>query len=331
MAVSGAAVFLGAAPKQQAAKEFRATVVLCGSRRRAEAFERVVDLIGKLDLPGQEVYLKGSYNSADPFPATTNPEMLRIVVQGLRDLGCRRIHLVERSGMGSTARIWRILGLKEALRGLDVHLAALDELAAGQWKKRQLPESHWKFGVEVPAFLEEGQCLVQLCNLKTHRFGGIFSASLKNTVGLVAKRGRIGEQQHNYMEELHSSPCQRGMIAELNQILRPSLIIMDATQVFVDGGPEKGLVAEPGLLLASSDRVALDVCGVSLLRSYGAGPALSRGGVFDQEQIRRAVELKLGVQSAEEMRLVGGDEDGHRAIAQINAALLEGVEKKEPG
>ena len=53
------------------------------------------------------------------------------------------------------------------------------------------------------------------CCLKTHRFGGDFSLSLKNNVGLVEEEGLEGI--YNYMLELHVSPHQLEMIAEINK------------------------------------------------------------------------------------------------------------------
>ncbi|MFH1572977.1 MAG: DUF362 domain-containing protein [Acidobacteriota bacterium] len=311
----------------------RVPVALCTLREPGQAVERALDLLGKPGVAGRHVYLKASYNSADPFPASTHPSTLRAVARVLRDLGCLRISLVERSGMGTAGEIWQELRMDDALKGLDVRLVSLDDLAPGEWKHRDLPESDWKHGVRSPAFLTGDACVVQLCNLKTHRFGGTFSASLKNSLGLIAKRGIVEDRPYNYMEEMHASPSQRRMIADVNRIYQPALVIMDAGQIFVDGGPEHGQVARPDLLLASRDRVAIDAAGVALLRIHGAGPALTRGSVFEQEQIQRAVELKLGVQSPEEMLCLAADRDCHRTVAQIQATLIEspGEEDKREG
>ena len=49
--------------------------------------------------------------------------------------------------------------------------------------------------------------VVQTCCLKTHRYGGHFTLSLKNSVGLVAKR--VPGDAYDFMRELHNSPHQR--------------------------------------------------------------------------------------------------------------------------
>ena len=67
--------------------------------------------------------------------------------------------------------------------------------------------------------------MVQTCYLKTHRFGGHFTLSLKNSVGFAAKT--VPGNSYNFMRELHSSPHQRHMIAEINTAYKPDLVLLD--------------------------------------------------------------------------------------------------------
>ncbi len=299
-------------------------MALARSHDRREALEVALGLLGKMDFGGEEIYLKANFNSPDPFPATTDPDTLSAVVGMLRERHCGRISLVERSGMGATREIWERLGISELARQLDLRLVALEELQPEEWRKEGLPTSHWKDGVEVPRFLDRDTFLVQISNLKTHRFGGVFSASLKNGVGLVAKYGRLNPG-YNYMKELHSSPQQGAMIAELNVIYEPKLIIMDAMKVFTNGGPEAGQVASPEVVLASADRVAIDAAGVALLRIRGEGPdqPLSKRAVYEQDQLKRAVELKLGAADADQVRFLTSEQDAARLASQLQDVMRE--------
>ena len=72
---------------------------------------------------------------------------------------------------------------------------------------------HWPNGLHAARLFTEAPCAVQTMCCKTHRFGGHFTLSLKNSVGLAAKR--VPEDSYNYMSELHGSPHQRRMIAEI--------------------------------------------------------------------------------------------------------------------
>jgi uncharacterized protein (DUF362 family) len=143
--------------------------------------------------------------------------------------------------------------------------------------------------------------------------------SLKNSVGLVAKRDPGGF--YEYMAELHTSPFQRQMIAEVNRFYKVDLIIMDATEAFVNGGPDRGELVKPDLMLASSDRVAMDAVGVALLRYYGGTSEVMRGRIFELEQISRAAELGVGVASASAIKLVPLDDKSQESTRKIREIL----------
>jgi len=160
---------------------------------------------------------------------------------------------------------------------------------------------------------------VQTCCLKTHRYGGHFTLSLKNSVGLAAKR--VPGDAYDYMRELHSSPDQRLMIAEINAAYRPDLVVLDGVEAFVTGGPDTGKLVKAGVVLAGTDRIAIDAVGVALLRHFGTTPEVSRGAIFEQEQIARAVQLGLGVAGPRQIELVTGDAASAEYARKIRAIL----------
>jgi uncharacterized protein (DUF362 family) len=303
----------------------KSTVALVKGKGGEAGFQKAFDLLDRLDLEGREIYLKCTFNSGDPFPATTNPESIRAVTNILRKARCGKITLVERSGMGETRQILEALGIMDLALQLQIDLLPLETLSPSEWKKADLPGSNWKNGVEIPRFLDSNSCVVQICNLKTHRFGAVFSASLKNSIGLIAKYSPQNSQV-NYMRELHSSPVQGRMIAEVNQVYSPQIVFMDATQVFIKGGPESGVTAEPGIIAASRDRVALDAAGFALLRHSGADyPIEDQKPVFSQEQIKRAAELGLGARSGKDMVFLTDDIASRGIAARLEYILNENL------
>ena len=76
--------------------------------------------------------------------------------------------------------------------------------------------------------------------------------------------------------------------------------------------------------MAGSDRVAMDAVGVAILRHFGTTPEVSRGPIFQQEQIARAVELELGIDSAEKIGLVTDDEESKAFADKIRDVLSRG-------
>jgi uncharacterized protein (DUF362 family) len=287
-------------------------VALVRTGDRAAGVRRALDLLGVNPVDGRETFIKPNFNSADPAPGSTHNDVLRSVIEWARARGAGRITVGDRAGMGDTRWVMKAKGVFDMASELDFETLVFEEMPAEDWIAVGPAGTHWKRGFAIARPVAEAEALVQLCNLKTHRFGGHFTLSLKNSVGVAAKR--VPGDGYNYMTELHDSPSQRSMIAEINAAYAPALLVMDGVEAFIKGGPEAGTKVRPEVVLAGADRVALDAVGVAILRDRGATGDVAQGHVFEQEQIRRAVELGIGVSSPEAIELVTeGDEAGEYA------------------
>jgi len=269
-------------------------------------------------LSGKTVLLKANFNSADPFPASTHLDTLRALVAVMQEAGAGRVLVAERSGMGDTRQNLDKLGVLTLAAEMGFEVVVLDELTKGSWAHVKRGETHWLRGFYLPKVVFEADVIIQTCCLKTHRFGGHFTMSLKNSVGLVAKK--LPGSVYDYMWELHGSPYQRLMIAEINAFYRVDFAVLDAARAFISGGPDKGAEVAPEVMLASSDRVALDAAGLALLVDYRAS-GLAKKPIFAHEQIRRAAELGVGAVSASEIELIPLDERGRRVAERVMAFL----------
>ena len=295
-------------------------IALVKSHDRATGVAQAINLLNPESLRGKDVLLKPNFNSADPSPGSTHPEILQSLLAQLVTLGAGQITLADRSGMGDTRRVMEKIGILDLVRDYNCQTVVFDELAEQEWVIYRQSGSHWQDGFPVPKMLLESQAIVQTCNLKTHRYGGHFTLSLKNSVGFVAKTMEPGG--YNYMTELHNSPYQRLMIAEINAAYEPDLVVMDGVEAFVEGGPAEGKRVNPGVVLAGRDRVALDAAGVAILRMFGTTPEVSRGRIFEQEQIARAAELGLGASGPEMIDFVTADPESAAFAEELGQLLL---------
>ena len=296
-----------------------AYVALVKTNNRSEGVRRAIELFGVVGVNGRAVLLKPNFNSADPAPASTHPDVLRSLALALQEMGAKTITIGERSGMGNTFQVMRQKGVFDLADSLGLETAVFDDLAQADWVVRSDSDFHWAGGFAVPKLLLDAECVVQTCNLKTHRYGGHFTLSLKNSVGFAAKtRGRGG---YNYMDELHSSPYQRHMIAEINTAYTPTLVVIDGVEAFVDGGPASGELVQPDVILAGTDRIALDAAGIAILRMFSTTPEVSQGPIFEQTQIARAVELGLGVDSPSKIQFITGDLESQAYADRISGLL----------
>jgi uncharacterized protein (DUF362 family) len=272
------------------------------------------------DCRGKKVALKANYNSDDDFPASTHLDTLSAIIQYLKDTAkSGGVTVAERSGMGITKQVLENRGVYELSKKMAFQVIVLDQLGKEGWVKIQPEGSHWKRGFLFAKPFLDSDMIVQTCCLKTHGFGGYITMSLKNSVGMVAKYDP--EDNYPYMSELHSSKYQRLMIAEINSAYKPHLVIMDGIKAFKTGGPHSGALIEPGLLIAGQDRVAIDAVGVAVLRKYGTTREVSKGKIFENEQLARAAELGVGVSSPEQIQLIPIDEASKEPAEEIEERL----------
>jgi uncharacterized protein (DUF362 family) len=297
-------------------------VYLVRTTDRADGIRRGLATLGLPAVRGKQVVIKPNFNSADEFPASTHMDTLGALVREIRSGGAGEIVVADRSGMGNTRAVMERKGVFSMASQAGFRAVALEETPVEGWAEERLSGSHWSRGVLFPLLFQEAELLVQTCCLKTHRYGGHFTMSLKNSVGMVAKFGP--RDNYNYMSELHGSSHQRQMIAEINQLYRPAMIVLDGLEGFTDGGPESGTLVKPQVMLLGVDRVAMDAVGVAILRMHGGNATISRGRVFDQEQIARAARLGLGATSPDQIDLVTDDPESRKVAERVIEALRKG-------
>ncbi len=114
------------------------------------------------------------------------------------------------------------------------------------------------------------------------------------------------------------------MIAEINTAYHPSLVVMDGITVFTDKGPSHGPKKDADILIAGTDRIAIDAVGLAVLKDLGSNDAIMEKKIFEQEQISRAVELGLGVTGPEEIEIKSDDDAGKSYVKRLKDILAQG-------
>jgi len=283
---------------------------------RQTGIRKAVELLGINPVKDKNVLLKPNFNTADPYPGSTHSDTLINLIGQLKHMGARSIAIGERSGPPDTADVLKQKDIYAICRRLDVRLINFEELPEDGWVKIRPEGSHWRDGFYVAKPVLDSKCIVSTCCLKTHGFGGVFTMSLKLSVGFTHKRN---------MTELHSSfLSMRKMIAEINQAYKPSLILLDGIEAFADGGPMQGTRKQADVLIAGTDRIAIDAAGLAVLKHIGSNKAIMGRKIFEQEQIARAVELGLGVTIPGDIEFVTADEESKGYSESLKSILLKG-------
>ena len=294
-------------------------VALAAGRDRTAGVKASIRALGFKSAKNKDVLLKPNFNTADRVPGSTHNDTLGALIDELWSLGARSITLGERS-YPPTGSVMEQKGVLPLLKMKDVKVLDFDILPPGDWIEIKPEDSHWKKGFRIARPILEAECLVYTCCLKTHQFGGVFTLSLKLSVGVVP----TFRNGFDYMSELHGSPHQRKLIAEINQPFKPDLIVLDGVEAFVDGGPATGRRADGNLFLAAADRVAMDAVGVAALKNLGSNDQIMKLKIFEQEQIARAAALGLGASAPGEIEIVPADESSRDYAGRLTEILHEG-------
>jgi uncharacterized protein (DUF362 family) len=269
-------------------------------------------------MKNKHVLIKPNFNTADLVPGSTHNDTLASLVEQMWRMGARSVAIGERS-YPPTKDVMEQKGVIPLLQKLDAKIINFDDLADKDWVEIRPKDSHWQKGFRIARPVLESECLVSTCCLKTHQYGGVFTMSLKLHVGVVPTT-RNG---YDYMRELHGSPHQRKMIAEINSAFKPALIVLDGIDAFVDGGPMTGKRAKGNVFLAGSDRVAIDAVGVAILKTLGSNEQIMKRRIFDQEQIARAAELGLGAMSPSAIEILPVDAQSGEYCARVQETLSQ--------
>jgi len=292
----------------------KAKIALVKTNDRAKGVQEVLRILEFAPVKNKHVFIKPNFNTADPPPGSTHNDTLSQLIHEMRDRGASSITVGDRSGPAETKKVLEDKGIFELAKKLDFKIINFEELLEKDWVHFNPPGSHWKNGFYLPRPVVEAEYLVSLCCLKTHQYGGIFTMSLKLSVGLTPKK---------LMGELHSSPDMRKMIAELNQPYTPRLVVMDGMEVFVDGGPMKGTVKNANVIVAGCDRVAMDAVGVAILKELGSTENIMGREIFEQEQIKRAAELGLGISAPGQIELITPDKASSDYAQKLKTILAK--------
>jgi len=297
----------------------KSRVAFVHTEDRKSGVEFSIRALGINPAKNKDVLVKPNFNTADLCPGSTHNDTLVALVEEAWKMGAKTVSLGERS-FGENRSVMEEKGIIPLLEKLDVRILNFDELDEKDWVKVDADGSHWQDGFRIARPILESDCLICTCCLKTHQYGGVITLSLKNSVGVVP----TSRHGYNYMTELHSSPHQRKLIAEINAPFKPDLVVLDGIDAFVDGGPATGTRASGNVFLASTDRVAIDAVGVAVLKSLGSNDQIMNNKIFDQEQIARAVELGLGASSPSEINLTAADEHSQGYCDRIQEILNNG-------
>ncbi len=229
----------------------------CKNYDRAEIALVVDKILGTLQysgsLHGTSVLLKPNLISTKAVPvACTHGTFIAGVAQWFMEQGTK-VSIGDSPAFGSAGRVCEKLGIREALKGLDVEFVEFITPVA-----RTLP-----CGIIVTLAQESFECdlLVGLPKLKAHDQMFV-TLAMKNLFGVV--KGTNKAMLH--MKEGQSHEHFARIILELSALYPKQLHLIDGIEVMHKSGPLDGEVLPLQLVGGSISPVALDTALLDLLQ-----------------------------------------------------------------
>jgi uncharacterized protein (DUF362 family) len=291
----------------------KAKVIIIKAADRKDGIMQALTMFGGLGFAaGRDVIIKPNYNSTYEFPATTHNDTLSIVVEQLKAAMAGKITVGESAGATTfsaqpTVAVTEFKGTMDLVSKLGVEFVSFDETSV-EWEEFTFDGMTWANGLKIPKLMRSDRVKILLPCCKTHTLAD-YTFSMKLAAGLPprSRRGLVSDMHTDLQEK----------VVDINKGFTPDLILMDALKCFIDGGPDSGTEREPGLIVAATDRVALDAVGVAILKNAGSTSAPIRGKIFETRQMKRAVEIKLGISTPDDIELVGNDDATLKALRGI--------------
>jgi uncharacterized protein (DUF362 family)/ferredoxin len=249
-----------------------------------DAVSKATELIGGLSeriQPGDKVLIKPNFIREEPsvVGTTTNFEIIKRVVELVREAGGHPVVGEASGNQYDTEEIYELLGLREALDGVEVRDLDRDEIVG---VTIQGATNLKEVGVARSAL--EADYIISLPVLKTHMSTGT-TLGMKNMMGVLPQR----EKWKMHMSGLHYA------LVDLNRLVKPDLVIVDGIVGMEGMGPTIGSPVEMNLILAGEDVVAVDTVG-SAVMGFNAD---------EVKHLQLAGQARLGINELKKINIKG--------------------------
>lgn len=241
----------------------------------------------------ERILIKINLNTADAYPASTDPAFLTALLDALQDKGYRNVSVGDCSSIGAlpTKKVAAHTGIEEAVRG-KARLICFDKRP---WVRVPIGGKYLSSAV-VPKMVSEVDRIIHLANMKTHSLAD-FSFGMKLGVGYMHPLER---------RELHREYL-REKVAELALAVQPDLTIIDGRKAFICGGPATGVVEKAGVVLWGENPLAVDVEAYrrlyALKREFDCLEGFSEDP-FEMRQLQYARQIGVGNKDWQGYRIV---------------------------
>lgn len=253
------------------------TISIVTGSQRTQTVRKAIELLGGIDRfvkPGETVLLKPNIGFSRPprICATSHPDIISEVAKLCYEHAKAKKVYVTDNPINDPKSCFEISQIGDAAQkcGAEIILPRQNFFRLVTLKGGKLIHN-WPFFYEPLSKVDK---VIGIAVVKNHARSGA-SMSMKNWYGLLGGGRNIFHTNIN------------DIITELASLVKPTFVILDATEVMVSNGPTGGSTSDlkkTNIMIASCDQVAADSFGATLLDMKPA----------DLPYLLKAQELKIG-------------------------------------
>lgn len=228
---------------------------------------KAIDLIGGLSgkiRQGDHVVLKPNLFAPYPPPVSVDRRVIATMVRLAREAGAKRVTVIEGVSVGTlmkrvrpamtpcgmargfkTLEIMQLLGIKRAVEEAGGEVIGVEDT---EKKEVTIQGGIALHRVNYPRVVLDADCFINIPAMKTHTMT-LVTLSIKNLQGLLDEKGRYFSHRDDLFQHM----------VDISKIRKPDLVLLDGLLAMEGmGAGEAGTPVEMGIIMASTDTVALD-------------------------------------------------------------------------
>lgn len=220
-----------------------------------------VDALGGMERfvkRGARVVLKPNLlTGREPeYAVSTNPAVMGALTTLCLQAGAAEVTVLDRS-VGETSTAFQVSGIEDAVRKAGARVKYLTDRNFDQVR---IPDGRLLTSWPLVSDVFEADTFINVPIAKTHSMAGLTMA-MKNLMGIMG--GTRGAIHIDFDTK----------IVDLNTLVRPHLVILDATRILVRNGPTGGNLGDVerrDTVVAGTNQVSVDAYGTTL---FGMKPS----------------------------------------------------------
>lgn len=234
------------------------TMSVVSGADRKQTVSRAIELLGGIDRfvkPGETVMLKPNVGFARParIGATSHPDIISEIARLCYEYGKAKKVYVMDNPINDPASCFELSGISAAAAksGAEIILPKAGLFKPVSLKNGKLIQN-WPMLYEP---LKKVDKVIGIAVVKNHARSGA-SMTMKNWYGL------LGGGRNNFHRDINT------IIVELAMLMKPTLVILDGTEVMMTNGPTGGSISDlkkTNIMIAGCDQIAVDAFGATLL------------------------------------------------------------------